>query len=287
MGRDGMIVKALFTGIFTAAVWLPAIARADEAPKQEPAKPDEYYSSLDDTQVRRGIADLNSYYVAQPMQSESQSGDNSVQMPYLDPPGGSGGGYVSFSGPATSTFLADAPPEEQESLLDSVQFGVDWRPEINGTTDNARQRFGWDLPGSEIDSIGVRADVTALLRDEVKGDNQATAWRVTGMLGSTSLSLVPNAQAFSADSEGGGLLWDVGVGWSKGPMSLSAGYQSAYGRDATSDSLSAMAILSLGADYAVLPGLSLYGEFNLIDRTVDSTSQGLGTVVIVGTGVNF
>lgn len=282
-----MIVKAIFSGIIAAAVCVPSLAHAADSAVPGNPKPDEYYSGIDDTQMRRGIADLNHYYVAQPAEPEQQADDQGIEVPYLEPSGGSGGGYVSFSGPGTSTFLADAPPEKQEALLDSVQFGVDWHPEVAGAADNMGRRLGWEAAGSQIDGVGVRADVTALLRDEVKGDDRTTAWRVTGMLGSASLSLVPRDQAFTPESESAGLLWDIGVGWSKGPMSLSAGYQSASGRNLSNDSLSSMAILSFGADYAVLPGLSLYGEFNLIDRTVDSASQGLGTVVIVGTGVNF
>jgi hypothetical protein len=70
-------------------------------------------------------------------------------------------------------------------------------------------------------------------------------------------------------------------------MSLNAGYQSVYSLNEAGESESAMAVLSLGADYSVLPGLSVYGELNVIDGPPDENEDGLGTVVIVGTGVSF
>ena len=48
-----------------------------------------------------------------------------------------------------------------------------------------------------------------------------------------------------------------------------------------------MAVLSFGADYAILPGLSLYGELNVVDDPDSFGEERLGTVFILGTGLNF
>ncbi|MEN8195628.1 MAG: hypothetical protein ABFS30_03820, partial [Pseudomonadota bacterium] len=66
-----------------------------------------------------------------------------------------------------------------------------------------------------------------------------------------------------------------------------AGYQSANSLNQTGEEESAIAVFSLGADYAILPGFSIYGELNVIDGPPDEKEDGLGTVVIVGTGVSF
>jgi hypothetical protein len=48
-----------------------------------------------------------------------------------------------------------------------------------------------------------------------------------------------------------------------------------------------MAVLSFGAGYAIVPGLSLYGELSLVDESAEFDVGRLDTVVIIGTGLNF
>ncbi len=142
------------------------------------------------------------------------------------------------------------------------------------------------LTGGGPDRVGLRADLTALLYDSLDS-SRTTAWRITGMFGTTSVSLTPDPYvALGAETDtDSGIMWDVGVGWSSGAISLNAGYLTAYRE--TNGLPTNMAMLSFGADYTILPGLSLYGELNLVDDPETHGEERLGTVLIVGTGLNF
>lgn len=167
-----------------------------------------------------------------------------------------------------------------------VKFGVGWRPDISAAQDADSRRIGRSLGGSEIERIGIRTDLTALIFDDNPDSAPSTAWRLSGALGYTSLSLVPDEQ-IPANETGAdaGVLWNLGIGWSSGSISLNAGYESAtnFAESEEGDK----AILSLGADYTILPGLSVYGELNMVDSPVDYGNDRLGTVLILGTGLSF
>jgi len=266
--------------VLAAAVFLPAGLRAENASSQ-PAENGEYFFGSDETRLRSDIVDIRSYY-ARPDEFLVALDDPGEEFVYFGAgyAGGPGGMWApaaaAFQGPGGSDIAADRPH--------SVALWIDWRPDVTSTNFGADTRqIGRSLTGSEIERIGLRADVTALLFDH--SGSGTTAWHVTGALGSTSLSLVGESPAMAGASDsGGGLLWDVGVGWSSGGVSLNAGYQSASrlvedGGD--------IAVLSLGADYTILPGLSVYGELNLIDDPALTGPERMGTVFILGTGLNF
>ena len=283
-----MAYKYIYIGAMSALVALPIAAHADEVPASAGTSSDGYYSVLKDFSQRQDFAGINHFYFIQPQMRTEGEADFSSEVPLTDTEGGSAGGYVSFGSPPTSSFLNGSGDENDETWIDGVAFGVGWRPDVSGAENQGFRRSGRSFSGSEIDRVGLRADLTALLYDETANDPGASAWRVTGMLGSTSLSLLSNTDTLGLESPtGGGLLWDIGIGWSSGAMSVNAGYQSAYSLDEASNGESSIAVLSLGADYAILPGLSVYGELNVIDGPPDDYSEGLGTVVIVGTGVSF
>jgi hypothetical protein len=278
-----MAFTKILAGILAASLLFPAAALADE-PLTEADAPEGEYTELQDLRLRQDISDFNHFYAGQDGYAAAADDDLSAEASYGDGDGGSGGGYVTFGTPATSTFLGTLPEDHSDSLMDSVEFGVNWRADVSDAGDRSYRSLGRSLTGSEIDRIGFRADLTALMHDEAE-EGHSSAWRLTGMLGSTSLSLLSNDDLSKPDA--GGLLWDVGVGWSSGAMSLSAGYQSAYGLAEDGKDRAAIAVLSLGADYAILPGLSVYGEFNVIDGPLERTDTGPGAIVIVGTGVSF
>jgi len=255
---------------------LPLTARAED-PSDEPMDSGGYYFGSDEASLRRDITDIR-YYYAHTDHFEAALDDPREEFVYF------GAGYAAgpgeygvpvpsaFQGPGGGGIPADRP---------EVVFGLDWHPDVTATYYGADTRqIGRAMTGSEIERIGVRADFTALLLDHSGAGT--TAWRVSGALGSTSLSLA--APGVGLPESGGGLLWDVGVGWSSGAVSLSAGYQSAsrFVEDG-----GGVAVLSLGADYTVLPGVSIYGELNLIDDPLYVGPERLGTVIILGTGLNF
>lgn len=276
--------RTLIVGVVGAALWAPGAVLADERAMTPAAAAEEGYAGLEDFQLRRNIVELGGYYDFLSESDASEADGPSQELQPAGADGGSAGGYVNFGGPGTSTFLGSIPEAPDNS---SIELGFDWRADVRESDIQDYRRMGRSLTGGDIDRIGVRADLTALLRRETVDEEAATAWRLTGMLGSTSLSLLPDdASPWMAGD--GGFLWDVGVGWSNGPMSVSAGYQSAYGAGDDSESRSALAVLSLGADYAVLPGLSVFGELNMIDSSLEERSAtGFGAVVVVGTGVSF
>jgi len=284
-----MTNKLIYISVLSAMVSLPAAGYADEATKDPDPGSENYYSGLEDFSLRRDITDISHFYFVQPRVPANSGDDIASDGRYADIEGSSAGGYVSFGTPSTSTFLGSVPEEKGDSWIDNVEFGFDLRPDVSGGEQQDFRRIGRSLAGAEIDRVGVRADLTALLYDEAGGDSGSTAWRVTGMLGSTSLSLLADHDGMGLDSraDGGGLLWDIGVGWSRGAMSLNAGYQSAYSLKPAGEEESAIAVLSLGADYAIIPGFSVYGEFDVIDGPPDEYEDGLGAVIIVGTGVSF
>ncbi len=264
--------------IAMAAALAPSPAFAD-APDQPAADVGEYYYAADEMRLRRDIVDIR-YYYAQPSRLQLDAEGAASDFVYFGAGfgGASGTHWVPAAAPAAAA--ADLPADRSQG----VALWVDWRPDVSGDYYGTDFRqIGRSLTGSEIERVGVRADVTALLFDTTGG--ATTAWHVSGALGSTSLSLVSSDPAVAgALPNGGGLLWDIGVGWSSGAVTLNAGYQSAT---RFIESGGDVAVLSLGADYAILPGLSVFGELNVIDDQATAGTERLGTVIIVGTGLNF
>lgn len=263
--------------VLAAVMVLPLVSHADN-PSERPAGPDGYYFGSDEASLRRDITDVR-YYYTQADRLDPGANDPAAEFVYF------GAGYAAGPGahwvPMAAALPGPAGAAIPADRSEEIVFGLDWRPDVTAAYYGADTRqIGRALTGSEIERIGLRADVTALLLDH--SGASTTAWRVTGALGSTSLSLA--SAGVGAPETGGGLLWDVGVGWSSGAVSLSVGYQSASrviedGGDVT--------VLSLGADYTFLPGMSVYGELNLIDDPVLIGPERLGTVFILGTGLNF
>lgn len=279
-----MALRHFQTGFLTALLALPAGALADDAPVQPADDTPDYYSQLEDLSLRRDIADLGHGYSLRSELAAAEAGDDGSLIGYE---AGSSGGYVNFGTPATGTFFGTHPAAQAEPWFDQVVFGFDWRPDVGGVEADAADQAASPESG-EIGHIGVRADLTAALRATQGQDGGATAWRVSGMLGSTSLSLMPGGASLNpGDQAGKGLLWDVGVGWSSGGVSVNAGYLSSINLEGPEGQDNGFAVLSLGADYAILPGLSVYGEVNMIDGPVDPVTDGYGAVVLVGTGVSF
>lgn len=281
-----MNIRIILASLLAAAVSLPAVALGDEGAIGVAPEAADYYSGLEDLSLRKDITSLGQYYFVGSENTADAAGGFAAEIPLLDGRGGSSGGYVNFGSPATSAFLGMAPENSAGSFLDGVEFGVDWRPDVSGAQNSDYRTLVRSLSGGEFDRVGVRADLTALLRDELDGDSGSTVWRITGMLGSTSLSLLSNDD-LSSDAKGGGLLWDIGVGWSSGAVSVNAGYQSVYSLAESAADGSDLAVLSLGAGYVLMPGFSIYGEFNVVDGLFDESDEGRGTVVILGTEVSF
>ena len=270
-------------------VSLPTVGYADEATKDSGPESGINYSEFEDLSLRRDFSSISHLYIVHPQVPTNSGDDNASDGPSADVEGSSAGGYITFGTPATTTFFGSVPEKNGDSWIDSVEFSVNLRPDVSGGEHQVYRGIGRSFAGSETGRVGVRADLTALLNDETWDNSGPTAWRVTGMLGSSSLSPLSEDDGIGLESraDSGGFLWDIGVGWSSGAMSLNASYQSAYSLDETGEQESAIAILSLGADYTVVPGFSVYGEFNVIDGPPDDGEDGLGTVVIFGTGISF
>ena len=266
--------------LVAAAVLLPAAALADN-PNEQPADAGSYYFGLDEMRLRRDIVDIR-YLYTRPAQLNLDTDDLREGFVYF------GAGFaqkpVGYQIPVTAGPPGPGGSEFPSGRSQDIGLWVDWRPDVTADYHGADARqIGRSLTGSEIERIGVRADVTALLFDN--SGTGTTAWRVSGSLGSTSLSLVTGSPVIVGTAESSsGVLWDVGIGWSSGAVSLNAGYQSA---SSLIDSGDDVAVLSLGADYAILPGLSVYGELNVIDDPAAAGPERLGTVFILGTGLNF
>lgn len=276
-----MIAKPAFfgTGLLAASLFGAGLALAGET--VDPATGSgEFFYGFDEASLRRDMAGI-AYLEANPPEEPEQS-DSGNGLIFL------GGGYVGFWYPESGepVLPGDGAVNSAANWTDRIQIGMDWRPDLGLSSSSDPRAAVRYLAGSEPDRVGVRADLTAMLYDRTN-PSRATAWRVTGMFGSTSVSLAPDAgAAANAESDdNGGIMWDIGVGWSSGPISLNAGYLSTYTRDG--GLASDMAVLSFGADYAILPGLSLYGELNVVDDPDSFGEERLGTVFILGTGLNF
>jgi len=284
-----MANKLISIGLLPAMMVLATAAHADETATDPVLESHDYYSGLEDLPLRRSITGIGHYSFAPPPPAARADGDIAADDAYAGIEGGSAGGYVSFGSPPTSSFLDSMAAEKDDSWFDGLQFGIDLRPDVNGAESHDFRQPRRYFSGNGIDRVGVRADLTAARRDEATIDGPASTWRLTGMLGSTSLSLLsgPDGLGLNTGQDGGGLLWDVGVGWSRGAMSVNAGYLSAYSFYDGGEERSAIAVLSLGADYALLPGLSVFGELNVTGGPPDRLEEGRGAAVIVGTGVVF
>lgn len=255
-------------------------ALADGGDPAGPARESDYFFAFDEGALRRDIARMRYFYVSTDLESPQTEPAPSTEMVFVGGPGT--GGFVGFWDAATLPPVV--PGEVAGSWLDRTEFGFDWRPYVTDSSERNPRRIGRLMTAGEIDHVGVRADLTALVPTDTEAADAASAWRITGMLGSTSLSLASGASGGGNDLTGN-LYWDIGVGWSSGPVSLSAGYESTYRE--IEGVPAGMAVLSFGADYAVLPGLSVYGEFNVVDDPAAAGEQGLGTVIVLGTGLNF
>lgn len=275
--RHGFFIS----GLLGIAVAMPGVVRADETAGPDDA-PQPYYFAFDESSLRRDIARIRNFYV-EPVSGQPLEDGNS-DVVFLD--GGVSGGFVGFWDPGDS--LSSTPHETGGSWFNRVEFGFGWTPELTGAEGQGARTLTRSLAGLDVERVGVRADLTALFRNDPRSGAGASAWRVTGMLGSTSLSLAPDADITRA-AEGGtdNLLWDIGIGWSSGPISLSAGYQSIYSSIEGEDTGVTAGRLSVGADYVVVPGFSVYGEFNVVDDPALDGEERLGTIVVIGTGLNF
>ncbi len=267
------------TGLLAASILGAGLALADPADRVAVDSGD-YFYGFDEASLRRDIAEVA--YRGAGQTDEVEGSDNGSGLVFL------GGGYIGFWYPASGDpdFPGEGGLDSAARWTDRIQIGVDWRPDLGVSASPSSRITMRYLTGGEPDRVGVRADLTALLYDRLD-PSRATAWRITGMFGSTSVSLTPNPYA-ALDAENdtdGGLMWDIGIGWSSGAISLNAGYLAAYRE--TNGFTADVAVLSFGADYAVLPGLSLYGEVNLVDDRESYGEERLGTVLIVGTGLNF
>ncbi len=280
----GLLAVSLLGAGFAAADEVDSTASVADTDSTVAGSGDVFFG-FDEDSLRRDIAGIAYLGASQP--EEPQESDSGTGLVFLG--GGlGGGGLPGFWDPvAGGPGSPDAAfSNSAANWTDRIQIGLDWRPDLGvSSSPNPRTAMRY-LAGSEPDRVGLRADLTAVLFDG-SDPSQATAWRITGMLGSTSVSLAPGTVAAAgAGNEGNsGLMWDIGVGWSSGPVSLNAGYLSTYTE--VDGVTSGMAALSFGADYVVLPGLMLYGEMNVVDDLDTLGDERLGTVFIVGTGLNF
>lgn len=276
---DKILRAPLFgTGLLAASILGAGLALADA--DSVAADSGDYFYGFDEASLRRDIAGVA--YRGDGQADEVEGSDNGSGMVFL------GGGYIGFWYPASGDpdFPNEGGLNSTSRWTDRIQIGVDWRPDLGVSASSSPRATVRYLTGGEPDRVGVRADLTALLYDRLD-PSRATAWRITGMFGSTSVSLTPDPnKVLDAENDtGGGLMWDIGIGWSSGAISLNAGYLAAYRE--TNGLTADIAVLSFGADYAILPGLSLYGEVNLVDDREIYGEERLGTVLIVGTGLNF
>lgn len=264
--------------MLAAAIGFPSAVLAD-ANAENVSNQSSHYFVFDEAALRRDIARVRHFYVDPPR--DDVDGAETDSMVFLGGP--AQGGFVGFWG---SDVPGPATTYGTSSWLDRMEFGFDWRPDVTESQHRSPRAVSRILTTGELERVGLRADLTALLSEGDGSGVGASAWRITGMLGSTSLSLATSDMDPAATEPGvGDLQWDVGVGWSSGAVSLSAGYESTYRE--VEGTPSGIAILSFGADYAVLPGLLVYGEFNVVDNPTVESDQRLGTVIVLGTGVNF
>jgi len=278
--------RLLIGTVLVLSTAAPGAALADGRDPADPPRGSDYYFAFDESALRRDIARIRYFYIAP---------EDDTPVPDAAADAAPGNDMVFLGGPAQGGFVgfwdaADLPPagpgEVAGSWFDRTEFGFDWRPYVADTKQRSPRKIGRLLTAGDVDHVGVRADLTALVPTATEEADAASAWRVTGMLGATSLSLASGAPgAGSGNDLTGDLYWDIGVGWSSGPVSLSAGYESTYRQ--IEGVPAGMAVLSFGADYAVLPGLSVYGELNVVDDPALPAEQGLGTVIVLGTGLNF
>lgn len=282
MRERPLTYRVFIATVMAVSLCASAAARADSGDPAGRVGESGYYFAFDEGALRRDIARIRYFYVETDLDAPEAAVTEGSDMVFLGGP--AEGGFVGFWDAAALPPVV--PGEVAGSWFDRTEFGFDWRPYVTDSSERDPRRIGRLMTAGEVDHIGVRADLTALVPTDTQAAETASAWRITGMLGSTSLSLASGGPAVGVGNElTGDLYWDIGVGWSSGPVSLSAGYESIYRE--IEGVPSGMAVLSFGADYAVLPGLSVYGELNVVDDPAAADEQGLGTVIVLGTGLNF
>jgi len=162
---------------------------------------------------------------------------------------------------------------------DSIGLGVKYSGEFGGVSIAAS-------------GVYVTAAATPLIFGFVTTED-VSSWSVGGTVGFgpavVGASYTDNGE--SLQPIGSGITdsyWNVGVGYTAGPIYVSAGY-AAYtmengAQEATRD------VISLTADYSVAPGLTAYGEVVMSSEDVDVISPLLSndaTIIILGASLSF
>ena len=159
----------------------------------------------------------------------------------------------------------------------------------------------------DFDGIGVAFGLVGLSGEP---DNDASntvedykAWAVGGTVSFQGFSI---GAGYGDSGDGGqtkgngadsGSFWDVGLGYSNGPLTIGAGYFNGDKENTTGTGDSDVDFYTVGANYAVAPGLDVYAEYDYVDlnnpayTTVDGDGvlrlKNDASIFMVGTKISF
>ncbi len=198
-----------------------------------------------------------------------------------------------------------------------VQVGASYTPDSgsdnsdtisNGDASQAANVFeaGINYTG-DFSGVGVKLGLVGLTGDPDNDSNNTIedyqSWAVGDTVSYMGFSLGAGygdsgdsgqTKGSGADS---GSFWDVAVGYANGPLKIGVGYLAAEADNTTGTGDSDVDFYTVGANYAVAPGLDVYAEYDYVDlknpasTVTDGQNQTItkndASIFMVGTKISF
>jgi outer membrane protein OmpU len=204
------------------------------------------------------------------------------------------GGYTSTD---LASAVADMDAADASRLsyytpkVAGLQLGVSYAPDAGNTGQNITPSSTYN----DVVSVGANYDLgLGGTNVKVSGGYEAAndasgfaddyaGWNAGLGFGAAGAKVAGSYGENKFDVSGKTKNWDAGIGYGIGKAGLSVGYGEA--KDSTSgDKITG---LSVGADYALAPGIVPYVEVNFYENKPAGGASSDATVVLAGTQINF
>jgi len=189
-------------------------------------------------------------------------------------------GLGEITAPAAGDILEGGNPSvgtTNNGIQDQLGIAAQYKATFDGVGVEATARYAGgkyaDAANRDnAEAYGIGAKVT------FAGFSVAGSWQDLGDSGLTA------AQKTAGADVGG--WWDLGIAYATGPYKVSAMYMRSEADESNTDS-DRVDYWSLGAGYAVAPGLDLYATYQYVDLDNGAESDNEVNMFMVGTQVSF
>lgn len=178
--------------------------------------------------------------------------------------------------------------------MSGLKFGVSYAPQTgsegsadafnSGTHENyigIGAQYGADMGGMAVKG-GFVYGMAAADGNQPAATDDLSGFAVGATVGFGAFSV---GLGYGDNGDADESFYDVAAGFSNGPVAASIGYF--VGTDSSAATDATHTILSLTADYALAPGLSVYGEYTTIEDETAAAVTYEGSAITVGASVSF